>query len=130
MDEGRLEQIWNEIWALLENGSSDLAASTILRILNEEGDAPELRYLLGLSLMDLDEVEAAIPELESATSQDPEWPEAFVALAWAQFRVCRFEDAQEAIDGVLQMDPEVAEAHHLQGLLAERDGDADGAEEP
>lgn len=129
VDEARLEQVWNEVWTLLESGSSDLAASTVLGVLNEEGDAPELRYLLGVSLMDLDEVEAAVPELESATSQDPGWPEAHVALAWAYFRACRFEDAQQAVDGTLQMEPDLAEAHFLQGLLSEREGDEDGTAE-
>lgn len=129
VDDARLDEIWNEIWSLLENGRSDAAASTVLQLLNEEGDAAELRYLLGVALMDLDEVDAAIPELESATSQDPGWPEAHAALAWAVFRACRFEDAQEAVDTAAQLDPEMAEAHHLQGLLAERAGDEDAAEE-
>ena len=129
MDEARLDEIWNEVWSLLENGRSDAAASTVLRLLNEEGDAAELRYLLGVALMDLDEVDPAIPELESATGQDPGWPEAHAALAWAYFRACRFEASQEAADKAAQLDPEMAEAHHLQGLLAERGGDEDAAQE-
>ncbi|MGH2570782.1 MAG: metallopeptidase family protein [bacterium] len=128
MDEARLEEIWNEVCTLLEDGSSDVAASTVLRILNEEGDAPELRYLLGISLMDLDEVDAAIPELESAAAQDPDWPDARLALAWSYFRACRFDDAREAVDAALELDGDLAEAHHVRGLLAEQDGDHVAAE--
>jgi predicted Zn-dependent protease with MMP-like domain len=128
VDEARLEEIWNEVWTLLEDGSSDVAASTVLRVLNDEGDAPELRYLLGVSLMDLDEVDAAIPELESAANQNPDWPDARLALAWSYFRACRFDDAREAVDAALELDADLAEAHHLRGLLAERDGDGVAAE--
>jgi predicted Zn-dependent protease with MMP-like domain len=127
MDEARLEEIWDEVWTLLQDGRSDAATSRVLAILNDEGDAPELRYLLGVSLMDLDEVHAAISELENATGQDPGWPDPHAALAWAYFRACRFDEAQEMVDGVLQMEPELAEGHQLQGLLAERAGDEDGA---
>ena len=127
MDEARLEEIWNEVWSLLQDGKSDVAASRVLAILNEEGDAPEVRYLLGVCLMDLDEVDAAIPELESASGHDSGWPDAHAALAWAYFRGCRFDDAQDVVDAVLQMDPELPEGHQLQGLLLERAGDEDSA---
>jgi len=127
VEEARLEEVWDEVWSLLEEGSSEAAASTVLSILNQEGDAPELRYLLGVSLMDLDEVEAAIPEFESATTQDPGWPDASAALAWAYFRACRFDDAQEAVSATLATDPGLAELHHLQGLLAERRGESESS---
>ena len=122
MDETRMDQLWDEIWGLLEEGHSDAAAARALRALNEEGDEPELRYLLGVSLLDSDEPEAAIVELESATDAGPEWSEAQNALAWAYFRACRFEDAGDAAEATLELDPKSADAHQLCGLLAEREG--------
>jgi predicted Zn-dependent protease with MMP-like domain len=128
VDDARIEEVWNEVWALLEEGSSDVAASTALRALNEEGDAPEIRYLLGVALMDLDEVGAAIPELESSANQDPDWPDARLGLAWAYFRACRFARSTEEVDAALALDRDLAEAHHLRGLLAERAGEDADAE--
>lgn len=123
MNEERIEELWGEIWTLLEAGRSDEAAAAAFRALGEDGDAPEFRYLLGLSLLDLDEVEAALPELERTVDAAPEWGAAQSALAWAWFRLCRFEEAREHVARALELESELADAHHLTGLLAERDGD-------
>lgn len=122
MDETRIDELWDEIWALLEEGRSDAAVTRALKALNEEGDEPELRYLLGVALLDADEPEAAASELETATDAGSDWPEAHSALAWAYYRACRFEDAADAVEAALELDAKSADAHHLRGLLAERMG--------
>lgn len=127
MDENRIEELWEEIWSLLEDGKSDEAASAALRALGEDEDVPELHYLLGLSLLDLDEVAAALPELERVVEDAPDWGAARSALGWTWFRLCRFEDAKEQTARALDLEPELADAHQLDGLLAERDGDDDRA---
>lgn len=123
MDDPRLEEYWNSIWGLLEQGESEAAAAAALRALNEYQDLPELRYLLAVSLLDIDEPEGAIPELEHATRQAPEWSLPHVALAWAFFRVGRFAEAQTAAERALKLDATLAECHQLLGLLAERRND-------
>ena len=127
MDETRIDELWDEVWKLLEEGRSEDAVARVLRALNDEGEEPELRYLLGVSLLDADEPEAAIGELEQAVAAGPDWAEAHVALAWALFRSCRFDDASEAAGRATELDEKSADAHHLRGLLAERAGDDVGA---
>jgi predicted Zn-dependent protease with MMP-like domain len=122
VEEGRVEELWQEVWTLLEKGETEDAVRRALAALNDEGDAPELRYLLGVGLMDADEPEAAIPELESAVKQEPEWPDARSALAWALFRVCRFADATAQVVEAIELDSDNPDAHQLHGLLAERAG--------
>jgi len=123
VDEARLEETWNEIWGLLERGESEAAAAAALRALNEQAELPEYRYLLAVALMDLDEPDGAIPELERATVDAEDWPEAHLALAWSYFRVTRFDDAADALDQALDLDAELAEGQQLRGLLAERRND-------
>ena len=126
LEDARVREIWDEIWSLLEDGDAEKATSTALRALNEE-DRAEFRYLLGIGLLDLAEPEAAIPELEKACERDPAWVDPRTALAWAQFRVCRFDDAKASVEKALEGDDEIPEAHQLRGLLAERDEDDDTA---
>ncbi len=123
MDDERLEEIWDEIWSLLEEGQSEAAVGRVLGALNEESDSPELRYLLGVSLVDLDEVQAAIPELQNAAETATGWADAHSALAWALFRDCRFEEARAIMERALALDAGIPEVHQLRGLLAERAGD-------
>jgi predicted Zn-dependent protease with MMP-like domain len=123
VDEARIEELWQEIWELLEAGRTEDAVARVLRALNEEGDEPELRYLLGVALLDADEPEAAIPELEQAADADPDWADPQAALGWANFRTGRYDEANDAADRSVQLDSGLADAHQLRGLLAERAGD-------
>jgi predicted Zn-dependent protease with MMP-like domain len=123
LDEAKLEALWDEIWALLREGETQRAVAATLKALNQHGDLPELRYLLGVGLLDLDETEAALPELRHTVELASDWPDAHSALAWAAFRICAFDEARSSAKATLALDPEAAEAHQLVGLLAERDGD-------
>jgi predicted Zn-dependent protease with MMP-like domain len=127
VDEARIEELWDEIWELLEAGRSDEAVSASLRALSEEEDSPEFRYLLGISLLDMDEVHAAVTELEKTVALAPDWAQARSALGWSLFRTCRFDEAKEQAARAIDADAELAEAHQLDGLLAERGGDEDRA---
>jgi len=118
-----MEAICEEIWNLLEDGDTATAVRRTIQALNEDGEAPELRYLLGVGLLDYGEPEAAITELETATREIPDWSDAHSALAWANFRACRFEDIPEPLEAALESDPDNADGHQLRGLLAERAGD-------
>ncbi len=127
--EDRIQVLWEEIWDLLETGRPDVAASSAMRGLGEFGEVPEMRFLLGVSLLEMDEVDAARRELEQATELDPSWGEAYEALGWARFRACDFTGAADAVAAALELEPELPDAHHLRGLLAERAGDDELAEE-
>jgi len=123
VDDEQLDKLWDEIWTLLEEGESEEAVAKALHALNEEGDEPEIRFLLGVALLDAGEPEAAIPELEQTTDEIPDWAEAHAALGWARFRACDFEAAAETADLALRLGPKLADAHELRGLIAERAGD-------
>lgn len=127
--DSRLQVLWDEIWDLLETGHPDQAASVAMKGLGEVGEIPEMRFLLGVALLELDEAPAAIAELERATDLDPSWAEAHEAVAWARFRGCDFEGAAEALTGALELDPELSDSHQLRGLIAERAGDDSLADE-
>lgn len=127
MDDSRKQELWDEIWTLLEEGKSDEAAGAALRGLGEDEESPELHYLLGLALLDLDEMHAALAELEQSVELAGDWAESRCALAWAHFRIFRPEDAKEQVERALELDAELAEGHQLRGLLAERDGDEETA---
>lgn len=123
MNQERADELTSEIWSLLEKGLTEKAVSRSLEALNEDDDQPEFHYLLGISLLDLGEVDAATPEFEKATALDDEWPDPQAGLAWAYFRACRFADSAKAADRALLLDPEIAETHQLRGILAERRGE-------
>jgi predicted Zn-dependent protease with MMP-like domain len=126
-DESKVEARWEEIWNLLQEERTEEAVALALQSLNDLGDQVEFRFLLGIALMDAGEVEAAVPELETAVEMDAEWADAHAALAWSLFRCCRFDDAARANDAALALDPDLADAHQLRGLLTERAGDADAS---
>ena len=125
----RVEHLWEEIWDLLEEGHADQAASAALKALSETGEIPEMRFLLGLALLEMEEVHASALELEKAVELDPSWAQAHEALGWARFRCCDFDAAKDEVTAALEIDPTLADSHHLAGLLAERGGDESGAEE-
>ncbi|NNE43256.1 MAG: hypothetical protein HKN12_03535 [Gemmatimonadetes bacterium] len=127
VSEERVEELWEEIWPLLEAGKSEEAAAAALRAMAEVEDAPELHYLLGVSLMDMDQVSAAVRELERSVELADDWAESRSALAWAFFRNCLFDEAREQAARALDLKPTLSEIHQLEGLLAERAGDEDRA---
>jgi len=125
----RIEVLWEEIWDLLEEGHADQAASAALKGLSETGEIPEMRFLLGIALLELEEAQASAVELEKAVELDPSWAQAHEALAWARFRSCDFDAAADEVTAALALDSTLADSHHLRGLLAERAGQDDAAQE-
>jgi predicted Zn-dependent protease with MMP-like domain len=125
----RVEILWEQIWDLLEQGHPDEAAAAALKGLSETGEIPEMRFLLGIALLEMDEAQASATELEKTVELDPSWAQAHEALAWARFRSCDFETASDEVEAALELDPTLADTHHLRGLLAEREGKEDEAEE-
>ena len=125
----RVDVLWEEIWNLLEEGRADQAVAAALKGLGETGEIPEMRFLLGIALLEMDESQASAVELEKAVELDPSWAQAYEALAWARFRGCHFAAAGDAVAAALELDPTLADSHHLHGLLIERAGMDDEAEE-
>ena len=73
------------------------AASAALKALSETGEIPEMRFLLGLALLEMEEVRASALELEKAVELDPSWAQAHEALGWARFRCCDFDAAKDEV---------------------------------
>ena len=61
MNQERTDELTQEIWSLLEEGETEKAVSRAMSALNEDDSQPEFHYLLGISLLDLGEVDAAMP---------------------------------------------------------------------
>lgn len=83
----------------------------------------ELLLMEGEALNQVGECEQALKSLEEALELAPESVEAQMERAVALFELCRFAEAKEAFEGVLEEEPEVAWAHHYLGLIAERRGE-------
>ena len=107
---------------------------TALRLAREDpdartGDDPVLRFLAGVALSDLDRSGEAAEELAAAVALDPDDAEFRAGLALALFRCCRFDEARVHAERAVQLDAAHADGHVVLGLLLERVGDLDRAEE-
>jgi predicted Zn-dependent protease with MMP-like domain len=70
----------------------------------------------------------ALASIDAALLLEPDWLEGRVERAEALFELCRFDEAKVASEEVIRLDPEEPLAHHLLGLIAERQGQAREAE--
>ncbi len=93
---------------------------------------PELEFefllLEGTGLNQLGESTNALKSLDAALDISPESIDALLERAVALFELCRFPDAQQALEKVVHASPDEAWAHHHLGLIAERRGDAKEAQ--
>lgn len=92
----------------------------------KEGDVEiEFEFLLleGMIFNQLGECGAALEVLEIALKHVPKSMEVRTERALALFELCRFEQAQKALEELIAEDSEHAWAHHHLGMLAERRGE-------
>lgn len=88
----------------------------------------EFLLLEATGLNQVGECEAALASADAALAHVPRSVEAQLERAMALFELCRFEQARQAFERVLEDEPEEPWAHHSLGLLAERRKDAKEAE--
>lgn len=103
-----------------------LAARGLKRARKVQDSGAELALLqiLGVGHNTLGESRAALAALDAALAMDPEDPESRLERALALFELCRFDDAEAALEELVRVLPEEPWVHHTLGLIAERRGDA------
>ena len=86
--------------------------------------AAELILLEGMALSQLGYAAEALPCLEEAIKERPDDLDALLERGFALYELCRFDDAHAQLLEVLRKWPQESWAHHMLGLIAERQGDA------
>jgi Flp pilus assembly protein TadD/predicted Zn-dependent protease with MMP-like domain len=93
----------------------------------------QLRARLALleaeALNDLGQSDSALPRVDAALRLAPENAAALHERGVSLFSLCRFADAEEAFGAVLREQPDDPYAHYHLGLIFERAGRADEAED-
>jgi predicted Zn-dependent protease with MMP-like domain len=87
-----------------------------------EGDRLDLLYLAGDALLALGRPREAEARLRDVLAEDPSCPTSRCWLAIALFRQCRFAEAGVECDRVLSVPQAPPDAWQLHGLLLEREG--------
>ena len=96
---------FTELRALLARGE---AATALPRLEKAAAAAPrdaQLRFLLGVALMDLQRDEAALAHFSSMAQDYPELPDPYNNIALLQARAGRLEAARQALETALRNDP-------------------------
>ncbi|MBX5480282.1 MAG: metallopeptidase family protein [Myxococcaceae bacterium] len=94
-------------------------------------DDPELKFefllLEGTALNQLGECARAVRILDQALEVVPDSVDARLERAIALFELCRFDEAERALQSLLLHAPDEPWAHHYLGLICERRGDTRSA---
>lgn len=96
----------------------------LARRLKDEDLEFEFLLLEGTGLNQLGECHRALVRLDEALERVPGSHEASLERAFALFELCRFPEAQQALEALVSSSPDDPWAHHYLGLIAERQGDA------
>lgn len=122
-DEGEEADAVTAVYDALDADDPERALAILGPALAQEQDDPVLQFLHGVTRLALDEPQLAIAPLERAVELDPEDAEFRAHLAEARFRTCRFDEAEREARRAAALDPKLALAHYVVGLIAERRGD-------
>jgi predicted Zn-dependent protease with MMP-like domain len=123
------DRLVEEIYDALDEGTPERALASARIALHDAPDDPVLHFLAGVALRELDLPEEALAEFARAIAQDPDDPEFRAARAQALFSTCRFAEAKADAMHALATDPTHADALCVLGLVAEREGRYDEADE-
>ena len=91
--------------------------------------AAELQLMAGIAENDLGKNRAALSHLDRALSVLPDDPDVVYERGVSLFELCRFDEARRTFQRALALSPDDPWTLHQLGLLAERRGDARGAEQ-
>ncbi len=94
----------------------------------DEALAAEFALLEAIALNQLGEPGRALSRIEEALDANPDDVDARLERATSFYELCRFDEARGELMDVVRLAPDEAWAHHLLGLVAERQGDAREAE--
>ena len=123
------DRLVEEIYDALDEGIPERALASARMALHDAPDDPVLHFLAGVALCELDLREEAVVEFGRALASDPDDPEFRAARAQALFATCRFADAKGDAETALATDPAQADALQILGLVLEREGRYDDADE-
>ena len=102
-------------------------AAQLMQEALRSGDKPQLRALLGLSLVSAGKVGDAVTELEATLRKDPSQAQAAAALATIHMQAGRHKDAMRVADGLLKQQPGNPGVLNLVGTVRSAAGDFAGA---
>jgi predicted Zn-dependent protease with MMP-like domain len=123
------DRLVEEIYDALDDGAPERALASARIALHDAPDDPVLHFLAGVALREMDAPDQAIAEFDRAIASDPDDPEFLAARAHARFATCRFADAKSDAERALAVEPASADALYVLGLVAEREGRYDTADE-
>ncbi len=123
------DQLVEEIYDALDQGSPERALASARIALHDAPDDPVLHFLAGVACCELDLPGEAISEFSRAIALDPDDPEFRAARAQAHFATCRFTEARSDAEAALALDKTHADALCVLGLVMERDGRFEDADD-
>jgi tetratricopeptide (TPR) repeat protein len=130
-DSGVEQELWrhrNLGKALFENPTSvGQAPAELKKALDLAPDSFRDRLNYGLALLRAGELDAAVPVLEKAQSQDPSYPHAWFNLGIAYKRQMRYADAIRQFRKMIELIPDEPVSHYNLGLLYDLTGRGDEA---
>lgn len=113
--------------ALMAKGQHGRAAELMQQAL-AANDAPELRAVLGLSLLRSGQANSALPQLEAALKKDPQQTAAAASLVGLYLMKNQTAKAIALAERLTAQQPDNAGFQNLLGLSRQRAGDAAGAQ--
>jgi predicted O-linked N-acetylglucosamine transferase (SPINDLY family) len=113
------ELLLDEAIAAHTAGDAPGAASLYQQILGIEPDHPDALHLMGVLLVQMNQLDAALIHLQKAIAADPEAAEFHNDLANLMNRLGRFADAAAAARRSVELEPALAAAHYNLGSALE-----------
>ena len=123
------DRLVEEIYDALDEGAPERALASARIALHDAPDDPVLHFLAGIALCELDLSEEAVLEFGHAIASDPDDPEFRAARAQALFATCRFAEARDDAETALATERAHADALWVLGLVLEREGRFDEADD-
>lgn len=123
------DRLVEDIYDALDEGAPERALSSARIALHDAPDDPVLHFLAGIALQEMELASEAVLEFGLAIALDPDDPEFRAARATALFASCRFAEAKLDAEQALTVDPVQADALYVSGLVTERDGRFDDADD-
>jgi predicted Zn-dependent protease with MMP-like domain len=95
----------------------------------EDHEDPVLHFLAGVALLELDRPGDAVVALRIACELDPDDAEFRARLAEGLFSCCRFDESESEARQAIQSDSRLAHGYWMLGLVLERAGQCQAAED-